>query len=76
MWCALKGKILSRTELLRKGVLRLGEDIHCTLCGSREKDVDHLFATYVHGGEMALELFCGPNGSILGIRWIVCEGSE
>lgn len=29
-------------ELLTKGILRLEDDLHCILCGSKE-DIDYLF---------------------------------
>lgn len=43
VWCAMKGKILSRAALNRRGMLRSDDDLCCPLCGFEEEETSHLF---------------------------------
>lgn len=43
IWCALKGKVLIRMDLRRRGLIRTEEKLSCPLCGYLEEDVDYLF---------------------------------
>lgn len=43
MWCALRGKVSTRLDLKRRGLLKVEEDTNCPLCDFPEEDADHLF---------------------------------
>lgn len=44
-WCCAKKKILTRSELMRRGILSTDGDSLCPLCRSANESFDHLLVT-------------------------------
>lgn len=73
VWCVLKGRILTKVELRRRGLLGSEDNPICSLCDLEEEDSDHLLI----GCQVARSLWTSLM-NLLDISWVfnrTCVGS-